>query len=91
LTCTCRPSRRLPSGGGGGRFNTPCQRSLKAMDPNPATQPCRLDPVEVSEWIYAHPSFRMRDVHECHPKKDPPAGALGILRVCNSALAQFLK
>ena len=70
-TCTCRPSRRLPSGGGGGRFNTPCQRSLKVMDPNPATQPCRLDPVEVSEWIYAHPSFRMRDVHECHPKKDP--------------------
>jgi hypothetical protein len=42
------------------------------MDPNPATQPCRLDPVEVSlEWIYAHPSFRMRDVHECHPKEDP--------------------
>ena len=43
----------------------------KAMYPNEATRPRRLDPVEVSEWIYAHPSFRMRDVYECHPKDDP--------------------
>jgi hypothetical protein len=43
----------------------------KAMYPNEATRPRRLDPMEVSEWIYAHPSFRMRDVYECHPKDDP--------------------
>jgi hypothetical protein len=43
----------------------------KAMYPNEATRPRRLDPVEVSEWIYAHPSFRMRDVYECHSKDDP--------------------
>jgi hypothetical protein len=43
----------------------------KAMYPHEATRPRRLDPVEVSEWIYAHPSFRMRDVYECHPKDDP--------------------
>ena len=43
----------------------------KAMYPKPATRPRRLDPVEVSEWIYAHPSFRMRDVYECHSKDDP--------------------
>ena len=46
-------------------------RVKKAMYPNEATRPRRLDPVEVSEWIYAHPSFRMRDVYECHPKDDP--------------------
>ena len=40
----------------------------KAMYPDAATRPRRLDPVEVSEWIFAHPSFRMRDVYECHPK-----------------------
>jgi hypothetical protein len=39
--------------------------------PNAATRPGRLDPVEVSEWIYAHPSFRMRDVYECRTKEDP--------------------
>ena len=43
----------------------------KAMYPKEATRPRRLDPVEVSEWIYAHPSFRMRDVYECHSKDDP--------------------
>jgi hypothetical protein len=43
----------------------------KAMYPNETTRPRRLDPVEVSEWIYAHPSFRMRDVYECHSKDDP--------------------
>ncbi len=43
----------------------------KAMYPNAATRPRRLDPLEVSEWIYAHPSFRMRDVYECRPKEDP--------------------
>jgi hypothetical protein len=43
----------------------------KAMYPKEATRPRRLDPVEVSEWIYAHPSFRMRDMYECHPKDDP--------------------
>ncbi len=43
----------------------------KAMYPDAATRPRRLDPVEVSEWIFAHPSFRMRDVYECHPKEDP--------------------
>jgi hypothetical protein len=40
----------------------------KAMYPADTTRPRRLDPLEVSEWIYAHPSFRMRDVYECHPK-----------------------
>ena len=40
----------------------------KAMYPDGATRPRRLDPVEVSEWIFAHPSFRMRDMYECHPK-----------------------
>ncbi len=40
----------------------------KAMYPNPATRPRRLDPVEVSGWIYAHPSFRMKEVYEHHPK-----------------------
>jgi hypothetical protein len=40
----------------------------KAMYPDEATRPRRLDPVEVSEWIFAHPSFRMREVYECHPK-----------------------
>jgi hypothetical protein len=39
--------------------------------PNPTTRPRRLDPVEVSEWIYAHPSFRMREVYEHHTKEDP--------------------
>jgi len=43
----------------------------KAMYPKPATRPRRLDPVEVSECIYAHPSFRMRDVYECHSNDDP--------------------
>ena len=43
----------------------------KAIYPNEATRPRRLDPVEISEWIYAHPSFRMRDVYECHSKDDP--------------------
>ena len=41
------------------------------MYPDETTRPRRLDPVEVSELIYAHPSFRMRDVYECHPKDDP--------------------
>jgi hypothetical protein len=40
----------------------------KAMYPNPASRPRRLDPVEVSEWIYEHPSFRMKEVYEHHPK-----------------------
>jgi hypothetical protein len=40
----------------------------KVMYPDEATRPRRLDPVEVSEWIFAHPSFRMREVYECHPK-----------------------
>jgi hypothetical protein len=40
----------------------------KAMYLAEATRPRRLDPKEVSEWIYAHPSFRMRDVYEHHPK-----------------------
>jgi hypothetical protein len=39
----------------------------KAMYPNPATRPRRVDPVEVSEWIYAHPSFRMREVYQHYP------------------------
>ena len=39
----------------------------KAMYPNDV-RPRRLDPVEVSEWIYAHHSFRMRDVYEHHPQ-----------------------
>jgi hypothetical protein len=43
----------------------------KAMYPNEDTRPRRLDPVEISEWIYAHPSIRMRDVYECHSKDDP--------------------
>jgi hypothetical protein len=43
----------------------------KAMYQGEAMRPRRLDPHEVSEWIYAHPSFRMRDVYECHPKDDP--------------------
>jgi hypothetical protein len=46
--------------------------SKKARCPNAGARPRRLDPVEVSEWIYPHPSFRMRDVYECHPKEDPP-------------------
>jgi hypothetical protein len=50
----------------------------KAMYPNPATRPRRLDPVEVSEWIYAHPSFRMREVYEHHPKEDPRQEHLAI-------------
>ena len=40
----------------------------KAMYPHEAARPRRLDPAEVSEWIYAHPSFRMREVYEHHPK-----------------------
>ena len=40
----------------------------KAMYPDPSTRPRRLDPAAVSEWIYAHPAFRMRAVYECHPK-----------------------
>ena len=43
----------------------------KAMYPKAATRPRRLDLAEVSEWIYTHPSFRMRDVYDCHPKEDP--------------------
>ena len=50
----------------------------KAMYPDAATRPRRLDPVEVSEWIYAHPSFRMREVYDCHPKEDPRQEQLGI-------------
>jgi hypothetical protein len=50
----------------------------KAMYPDVATRPRRLDPVEVSEWIFAHPSFRMREVYECHPKEDPRQEQLGI-------------
>ena len=40
----------------------------KAMHPNEATRPRRLDPAEISQWIYEHPSFRMREVYEHHPK-----------------------
>ncbi len=40
----------------------------KAMYPDEATRPRRLDPALVSAWIYAHPAFRMREVYECRPK-----------------------
>ena len=43
----------------------------KAMYAHLTTLPRRLDPKEVSDWIYAHPAFRMRDVYECHPKALP--------------------
>ena len=43
----------------------------KAMYSELATLPRRLDPKEVSDWIYAHPAFRMRDVYDCHPKASP--------------------
>lgn len=43
----------------------------KAMYAELATLPRRIDPKEVSDWIYAHPEFRMRDVYECHPKPLP--------------------
>ena len=43
----------------------------KAMYSEWPTLPRRLDPKEVSDWIYAHPAFRMRDVYECHPKASP--------------------
>ena len=53
----------------------------KAMYPELATLPRRLDPKEVLDWIYAHPAFRMRDVYDCHPKvaseKPPPEKAVG--------------
>ena len=63
----------------------------KAMYPKEATRPRRLDPVEVSEWIYAHPSFRMRDVYECHPKDDPRQERLQHLREFkNPDFARFL-
>lgn len=39
----------------------------KAMYPR-EPRPRRLDPVEVSAWIYAHPAFRMREMYEHHPK-----------------------
>jgi len=39
----------------------------KAMYPK-EPRPRRLDPVEISEWIFAHPSFRMREMYQHHPK-----------------------
>ena len=43
----------------------------KAMYAELTTLPRRLDPKEVSDWIYAHPAFRMWDVYDCHPKTPP--------------------
>ncbi|MCI0533696.1 MAG: hypothetical protein L0Z50_00560 [Verrucomicrobiales bacterium] len=45
----------------------------KAMYSELTTLPRRLDPKEVSDWIYAHPAFRMRDMYVCHPKAPPEA------------------
>jgi hypothetical protein len=39
----------------------------KAMYPK-EPRPRRLDPAEISEWIFAHPSFRMREMYRHHPK-----------------------
>jgi hypothetical protein len=59
----------------------------------PATRPRCPDPLEVSEWIYADPSFRMRDVYECHPKEDPRQEHLAFWwrLISEFRLAQILK
>ena len=42
----------------------------KAMYPQEASRPRRLDPAHVSHWICEHPSFRMKEMYRHHPKDE---------------------
>jgi hypothetical protein len=42
----------------------------KAMYPQEASRPRRLDPARVSHWICEHPSFRMKEMYRHHSKDE---------------------